>query len=248
MIYTGQELTSEALEEIGAIGAGQTADADDAEASRRRLNRAIDSLGLDSAFLHTVRRVTKTLAASTASYTIGDGGDIDVHWPSRIDRAALIIDTSATPPTETPIEIFTDQRWQAIPQKAQTGTYIQGIHYDHDYTSRLGRIEVSPVPTSGTTQLVLYVPGTVVRGFDDLTTPYSLPDGYAEALVYQLAKRLAAGPFGKLWTPTLEELMVEATARVKRANRRPTEMVGDVSVSGGHGGRYDIFTNQVRRF
>jgi hypothetical protein len=246
MIYTGQELTAEALEEIGVLGAGQTSSAEDADAALRRLNRLIDALGLDRLFLHEVRRVQHTLSASTASYTIGTGGTINTPRPTWIDRARLVIDTAATPQTEMPVEVFSPQRWQEIPQKSQTNTYIQGIHYRHDFTAaELGTIDVWPVPTLGTTALVLYMPGTAVTAFANLATEYSLPQGYADALIYNLAKRLAP-LMGKPWTPELEDLAVSTLARVKRANHRPVELKGESSLNGRSGGHYNIFTNRFQ--
>lgn len=241
---TGQTLVTLALQEIGVLGSAETADANDAEDARQRLNLLIDELFLDRQWLHRVTRVEKTLTAATASYTIGSGGSINTVRPIWIDSAFLVLDTSASPETEIPIEVFTDQRWQAIAQKDLTSRLVQGIYYDHNWSAGLGVVYVWPVPTVSTTQLVLNVPGTSVTEFADLTTDYTFAPGYKSALVANLAKRLCR-LFGAPLPPELQEWAVESVARVKRANTRIPELRGERILPGG-GGAYNIFTGGSR--
>lgn len=243
---TGQQWVQEALEEIGVLGEGESVSADDAELCLRKGNLLIDELFLDRQWLHTVNRVTKTLSASTASYTIGSGGSINTVRPTWIDQdaARLVIDTSATTPTETSLEVFTDQRWRGIAQKTLTSTQPNGIYYDHNWSAGLGLIYVWPIPTVSTTQLVLYLPGVAVTAFADLTTDYTMPPGYKSALVFNLAKRLCV-PYGAPLTAALNESAMDTLARVKRANTKVTELFGE-SFSGRSGGWYDIRSNRFR--
>jgi hypothetical protein len=239
---TGQELCELALEEIGVLGEGETADADTASSCLRRANLLIDELFLDRQWLHRVNRVTKTLAAGTASYTIGSGGSINTVRPIFIDSAKLIIDTGAATPTEIDLDILTDQRWQDEPQKTLQSSLSQAIYYDHDWSAGLGLIYPWPIPNVGTTALVLNLPGVHVTEFADLTTDYTFAPGYKSALIANLAKRLTT-PFGKALSAELQERAVDTLARVKRANHRPREQRGEF-LTGRRGGWYDIRTNR----
>lgn len=242
---TGNELAALVLAEIGWLQAGDTPSGDDAEDVRKRANLLIDELFLDRQWLHTVNRVTKTLTASTASYTIGSGGAINTVRPTRIDpdAARLVINTGASTPTETPIQVFTDQEWQDIAQKSLTSALPQGIYYDHNWSAGLGTISPWPIPNVGTTQLVLYLPGVAVTAFADLTTDYTMAPGYQSALVSNLAKRLTT-PYGKALGPELVEWARESLARVKRGNSRHSELHGERILPGRFGGGYSIFTNR----
>lgn len=239
---TGRQLVSLALEEIGVLGEAETADADTAGSALARLNLLIDELFLDRQWLHRVNRVQKTLAAGTASYTIGAGGSINTVRPIWIDSAKLIIDTGASTPTEIDLDILSDQRWQDEPQKSLQSSLSTAIHYDHDWSAGLGLIYPWPVPNVGTTALVLNLPGTSVTEFANLTTDYTFAPGYKSALIANLAKRLTT-PFGKAITPELAERAIETMARVKRANHRPRELRGE-PITGRRGGWYDIRTNR----
>src|SRR5690348_17151306 len=99
---TGRALITLALQEIGALGVAESLDPDEADDCLTRLNLLIDELALDRQWLHRIDRVTKTLSASTASYTIGSGGSINTTRPTWIDRdaAKLVINTAADPQTE----------------------------------------------------------------------------------------------------------------------------------------------------
>ncbi len=66
--------------------------------------------------------------------------------------------------------------------------------------------------------MALYVNRPIGR-FRDLTTTYAFPDGYEEALVYQLARRLAK-PYGREVDEDLKEKSDMALSVIKRANVR----------------------------
>jgi len=238
---TGREWVQHALEEIGVLGEGETVSDDDAETSLRKGNLLIDELFLDRQWLHMVSRVTKTLTASVASYTIGAGGSINTVRPTWIDSAYLVMDTGASEPTETPIAVLTDQQWQGIAQKGLESGLSQAIYYDHGWTAGLGLIYPWPIPNVGTTQLVLNLPSVAVTEFADLTTDYTFPVGYKAALVANLAIRLST-PYGATPSGELQQRAVMTLAKVKRGNNRLLELRGERIQPGGRGG-YNIRTN-----
>jgi hypothetical protein len=241
---TGNDLISGSMKLLGLLSAGDTATGTDAQDALSRLNDLIDAWQLERLFIFTVARTTKTLTSGTASYTIGSGGDINIDRPTWIDRGALIYDPSAATPAETPLELFTDQRWQEIRQKTLQSGQPAGIWYDHGFTAGLGRIFPHPIPNTSTTQLVLYAPGAAVGQFADLTTAYTFPPGYARMLRYNLAIELAP-EFGRAIDPVIAATAMSSMSAVKRANNRPRELKCGPEVLGRSGG-FDIRTGNYR--
>lgn len=241
---TGLDLVSGSLKLLGVLAAGETATGNDAQDALSRLNDMVDAWNLERLFIFTIVRTPKTLGSGTASYTIGTGGSINIVRPLWIDHAGLIIDTSASTPSEIPIEVFTDQRWQGIPQKTLQSGLAQGIFYDHAWSAGLGLVYPWPIPNVGTTQLVLYAPGTAVAAFADLTTDYTFPPGYKRMLRYNLAVELAP-EFGRALDSTVATIAERTIGNVKRANSRPRELRCDPAVTGRRGA-FDIRTGGYR--
>lgn len=243
MGYSATFFIEAALKRIGVIAQGESVSANDATDSLKRLNEWIDGLGTHRLTMHYVARTTKVLAAGTASYTIGSGGSINLVRPVFIDHVGLIIDNTADPVTEIPITLFSDQQWQAIAQKDFDSTLSQGIYYDHNFNaSSFGLVYPWPIPTVGTTSLVLYTPGAGVSEFADLTTEYVFPQGWRRALGKNLIVELA-DEFGKPISGTMQADAADALADVKRVNLRMPEMGLDPMFS-GTGAYYDIETDQ----
>src|SRR5262245_37439258 len=126
---TGNAWIRAALVKLGALDPTDSLDADTAQSALDTGNDWIDSLALQDFSIYYLLRTVVPLSASTASYTIGTGGTINIIRPVEIDHVNLVISSTPTN-TETPISLFTDQEWELIPQKAATASYPQGIYYD----------------------------------------------------------------------------------------------------------------------
>jgi hypothetical protein len=235
---TGLDLITASLKTLQVIGEAETPSAEMAADGLLRLNDLIDSLGTARQTIYATLRTVKTLAASTASYTIGTGGSISIVRPVQIQQANLIIDSTASPVTEIPLRIYSDDEWASIPQKDLTSPLPNAIWYDHGWTAGLARVYVFPVPTVATTQLVLYT-GVAVVEFADLATDYTFPPAYRRFLRYNLAREWA-DELAAEWTPRLERLAMESSADMKRANFRAEEMPGNYPSSPGI---YNIYSD-----
>lgn len=238
---TGLALISSALKAIGVLGAGETADSEDTTDGLLRLNDLLDALGTERQSMFYVLRTTKTLTASTTSYTIGSGGSINIVRPTIIERAGLIIDTTATTPVEIPIPVLTNQEYARDVIKTLTSALSTAIYYDHGWTAGLGIIYVLPIPTVSTTQLVLYTP-QALTAFADLVTDYTFPPGYARFLRTNLALELAP-EYGRPADPVLVQQAMDSKADVKRSNHRIAEMALPAGL-GDSGGIYNIYSDE----
>lgn len=239
---TGLQLISAAMKTIGALAAGETPSSEEASDCLLRLNDLIDNWATQRLTIYYQLRTTKTLTANTTSYTIGTGGAINIVRPTLIEAAGLIIDTTATTPTEIPIEVFTLQQWQAIAQKTLTAALSRGIFYDYGWTSGLAVIYPWPIPTVSTTQLVLYTPQALTAM--TLAGTYTFPPGYARLLRMGLARDIAP-EFARPWTGDLQALYEESIGDVKRANIRLTDLSVDRALL-PRTGFYDLYTDSVR--
>ena len=177
----------------------------------------------------SIARVVVPLVANKGGpsnpYTIGPGGAIAQPKPpnqAAIVAVSLLLNAS-TPPVEIPRGIFTDAGWNAIKIKDLGNALFTNLYYNPTFADGLGAITLWPVPNATGNSLVLYLLQTL-PAFTSLTAAYAVPDGYEEALIYNLAKRLA-----KPWGSTVD-LTNEAAASlrlIKRANVKLSDLMND---------------------
>lgn len=224
-MYTasGSALAKGALKDLGVLALGQEPTGAEGADLLELLNLVLDVMGVNRGLLYSIVRTTKTLASGTASYTVGSGGDIDIVRPLWIARAGLVQDTSASTPTEVPIDVLTKEQYADWPQKTEQATHPRAIWYDHAATSGLGRVSPLPIPNVDTTQLVLYTPGGQVSQFASLATEYAFAPGYA-FMVRRLMAEALIPMFPQADAKSIAEVKASA-ARIRReiqaANTRP---------------------------
>lgn len=233
---TGLGLIKGAMRATGILQQGDDPSGTEANDALELANAWIDGLATQRLTTYIIERTTKTLTANTASYTIGSGGSINIVRPTEITNVGLVIDTSASTPTEIPIALFTDDQWAAIPQKTLTAPLSEGIYYDHGWTSGLAIIYPYPIPTVNTTQLVLYCPTALTALV--LATTYTFPPGYERFFRLGIAREIAP-EFGGVWTQLLQDQYEDAMGNVKRANQRMADLSFDPALV-GRSGIYDI--------
>ncbi len=240
-----RDLIARALQEIGALAQGETASAADENAALAVLQRLVNTWGAERLSIYQLLRTTVALTSGTRDYTIGTGGTINIVRPVWIERAGLILDSTATDPIEIPIEVLTEQKWAEIALKTLDTGVVRAIYFDRGFspTSTLrGTISTYPTINTSNVQVVLYTPAAVV-GFVNATIDYVFPPGYEDAFHYDLAFRLQR-PFARPADPMLTVQRNEALARIKSANRMPVELRCDAALTGRGG--YDIDTGGYR--
>jgi hypothetical protein len=221
---------------------GEEPSANDAQDARGRLNWMIGQWRQQSLLVPAAVREVFDIEEDQASYTIGDDGDFDTDKPpnqSSIVGAGLIL-TTGDPDSEIPLGIMTDQAYQAWPVKALTSAQPQFVYYRPTYASGLGTVFLLPIPDNATNDLALYIKRPIST-FSALDTAYYFPDGYAEALVYNLARRLAK-PYGREVDADLMDMATKSLAVIKRANTTMSDLPNDFA----RGCWYDINSDTVR--
>jgi len=231
---SANDFIKQALVLIGVIDPTEDVSAEDAEVGLDVLNDWIDALGTQRLTMYVVTRTTKTLTSGTASYTIGSGGDINIVRPQWIENAGLILDTTATTPTEVAIQVLSDDAYAQTAMKTLTSSLTSAIWYDHNWSAGLGRVYVFPIPTVSTTQLVLYAP-TALTEFANLSNDYTFPPGYRRAIRYNLALELVSHYPTATPPPDLIRKASDALGDIKRANYRSSTVVIDPTVQARRG-------------
>ena len=195
MTATALELISQALRLLGVLGAGVEASAAQGADGLIVLNQLVDTWAIDGEVsILSYSRNAFALTADDASYTIGSGGDFAVTRPTSIYDARVIPDTSLADAQETelPVTILSTQQWAAKVLKNHTGTYPTELWYDEAFNNSTARgtITVWPIPTGSNVSLILYLP-TILGQFADLATSYSFAPGYHDAILNNVALKLA---------------------------------------------------------
>lgn len=217
---TGRDWVSASLRKIGALAPGETIAAAEASDGLDEGNRMLGSWSNDGLLIPSINAETPiTLIGGQATYTLGASGDITTR-PQKIEKA-MIRDGL----TDYPVQILTLDEYAKISLKSNQSTYPNCLYDDGGYPQRT--ITLYPVPNAAK-QLVLYTvrPLTSIATLD---TVVSLPPGYDDALIYNLAVRLAA-EYGKMVPDAVAMIANDAMGAIKRANHRPSYLECDDGV------------------
>lgn len=211
------------MQDLGVLAAGETPSAEDSALVLLRWNRFIDRLKTERlAYPYPQTRTTWTIAANDGSYTVGSGADVNVARPIFLDHLAYI-DTSVSSSQEYPIIVTTDDAWARVVDKALTSTYPTMAHYNPTFPT--GTLDIWPVPTLSTLTGVMYAPSAIAE-FSALTDTVSIPPGYNEFFVTNLAVFLAAS-FQAMPSPALLQMARESKEAIQAANLRMSDLAFD---------------------
>jgi len=239
---TARAIITDALTELGVLGESETASAGQAALGLLRLQNMIDAWQADRLTLAVQFRTTFTLLPGTDSITIGlVGADIIQARPVWINTVNFIIPGSS-PEVESVLAQMNEDTFSALSIKQLSNALPTNFFYQTSMSTILGTISFWPV-VNQSVKIAIYGP-------ESLAVPLSLnsiitaPAGYMEALVYQLALRLAS-PFGVQPSQSLVEMAARAFATAKRANVKPGILGVDSALwYGSRGGAYNILSDQ----
>lgn len=196
-------------------------------------NRLIGSLSCDRFFIYSMLDYVFPLTSSS-TYTIGISpdpnvpADFPVPRPVWIESAHLVTGLSGTP-IRTPLRVVTDLQWPKIASVAMPGAIPEILYNDRAYPLSTIYLWGAPAPDCG---LELFVWQTVpkVLAWTDLV---AVPDGYEDALVLNLAVRLAPH-FQRQLDPLVMQQARESLMRVESINA--PKPIADLSLGCGcHG-------------
>jgi hypothetical protein len=220
------------------VAAGETCTAADAALGLRALNRKVDQWKAQKLALFTVTRSLWTVVSGQQDYTVGPTGDVDISRPQIIEHVNFL-DTTTSPSQEYQLQPLTDDAWSRVPQKGLTSALPTSFYWNPTFP--FATLSLWPIPTSGTLQGVLYASAPIDE-FATLVTAVSLPPGYQEFIVCDLALQLATS-YGRQIDPALAQRAIEAKRIVKASNERLSDLSFELGalVQGASGiGYWDI--------
>jgi hypothetical protein len=224
---TARDLIFDAMLKIGVIGQSDVVNNDEATAALRELNRMVQTWQNDSLMIYTVDRQVFPFVINQQFYTIGVGGDFVTTYPVRpgqIDMASVIISGGTV---ENPIEILNDEQWRDVTVKQTDSTFPLAMWANGNYP--LNTLAFWPVPQSSVS-LVLYIWGQT-NEFSSINTTVTLPKGYEDAIVNNLALRLCPS-YGVVPNPIVHQDAKESKSWIKKMNWEPTYRSADSALLG----------------
>jgi hypothetical protein len=162
--------------------------------------------------------------------------------PTRIERASVLYNADPANPIEIPIGVIGFREWQNTPLKTTQSDIVQQIYCDGEFP--IAHVNVYPVPSVATHQIVLYTWGAVSQ-FTSLTENVQLPPGYQRGIEYGLAVELSPRFPQTRLSPLVLQTAIDAKAAIKRLNMVITTSRCDPALVKG-GAAYDIYSDSYR--
>src|SRR4029434_8078604 len=92
------QVITDALKLIGVVAGHEIPTSAEQQDALSRLNELIDSWGTHAQTMYVPRRVLVPLVVGVQTYSIGEGGDVDLPAPMALDAASYL--TVASVPSE----------------------------------------------------------------------------------------------------------------------------------------------------
>lgn len=236
------DLISAALREIQVLAAIETIQPEDLSLGTLILSQMLDGWQADRLYIFAIQRMIFVPQTLTQTYTLGPNGNFNVTpRPARITRYSVINLSNPIQPLELPLDSLTEAQWMSIPVKNITSTIPQRVWDDQQFPLR--NLNYWPVPQV-TVNFGVYQWAPLTT-WPDYVTDVEFPPGYAEAIRYNLAIKLAPsfGAVGKV-TPLLLELAKNAIARVKKMNAPLIDLKCDPMLQQPESQIYNWLTDQ----
>ena len=243
-LYTGNDLVRAAMRLIQVASVDTDLTASELSDGIESLNRMIDSWSLEELMLYQVIREEFPLISGKNPYTIGLGGDWDTIRPTKIVGAYLTLNNGSIP-VDYPMVVLNYDDYNAIRLKTLSTNFPGYLYYQPAFP--IAEAYIYPIfsPNDPSTVGPAYITLTSWKPFEMIVDPtayISLPPGYWEALVFNLAVRIAE-EYQFDMRPTTVALAQAALKRIKRMNQRTVTLQTDVALMNTSQLRYNIYSD-----
>lgn len=247
IIQAGHGLLYPALRKAGVtLGPQRTPSPAQFQDAVEELNRLLGSLNCDPLWIYGQDILSFPLVSGKKIYTIGidptgnlPAADFPVPVPKGITEAVYVSTISNT--LRYPLAILTPQVWSMIRLQDVGNTIPEGIYFDRGYP--IANIYFYGQPAGGNLELYVW---HLIPGVASVSDVVVIPPGYEDAIVLNLAVRLA--PHFQL--PVNPDVRSEAQKSLMRLESiNAPQPIADTSALGcGHGhNRYNVYSDQFRR-
>ena len=247
-MYTANDLIRAAMRLIQVSAVDTDLTASELKDGLESLNRMIDSWSADELTLYQVIREAFPLVNGQNPYTMGYGGDFNTSRPMKVVDAYLTLNNGSIP-VDYPMQVLGYDDYNAIRLKTLSTNFPNYIYVQPSFP--LSEIYIYPVfaPNDPATIGPALITLTSWKPFDmiiDPTAYISLPPGYWEAIVFNLAVRIAEEYQFSVREVTVQ-LAVNSLKRVKRLNQRTVTLQTDVALMNTSQLRYVIYSDGFGR-
>lgn len=233
---TARDIITRSLRLLGVYAQGETPAANEASEALTALTNMLDAWNIEQGMLYSMSNSLFALTNGTSSYTIGPAGSgatwesEGVYRPDQIPHEGIFVRQGTA---DFPIEYYENDRFQSLADKSTAGMPCIWT-YDYDYP--IGTIRVYPAPNESS----LYFGFTEHKQLTNMTSldeSLVMPQGYENAIVYNLAMELAP-EYGQDPPLVVVSRAQEYKRKIKNSNSRMTTIDCDPALTGV--GHYDI--------
>lgn len=226
---TTQGIIKRALRLLGVLGTGDSLSADMLEDGREAFNDMLDAWNIEKLAIYVLTRNALTLTGGMNPHTIGPaGGTLDVPRPHRLEQDQAFLSGGTLGTNEVELAVIDREKYGQILDKSLSSIPAE-LYYEPSMP--LGKIWLDPKPDAAYT-LILYLEELFAQiASSGTTAEVNLPPGYKEALVYNLAVKLAP-EYSRSASPEVVGTAMQAKANLKRLNQRPLTLRGDPALCG----------------
>ena len=256
MAITAADMIQDALESLRVYAPGEQVTSPDMARGLGVLNRMMDSWSNESLFCHTILEQRGPLVPGQGDYYIGTGnesigaftiGVTPIGTPDWImDRPLRIIGTpgSAYVLDQSNNKYYVDvtplDRWNLVNTSQVTGDLPDTIYYEPTFPYAI--MHVFPIPTQSFT--LVWSSYLMLRRFENPDVALTLPPGYEQAIVTNLAVMLKPFFMTAVLDPEVAKAASEGKASVKRNNMRAVEAVFDPEIVSRGSTVYNIYQDR----
>lgn len=232
---TVQSVINRSLRLLGVLASGESPTSDETADALVSLNAMLDGWTNDKLMTYSLVNITVPLVANTASYTIGaSGATVTATAPVSIESAYVRHNN-----IDYQVELIDDKQYNGIVQKNSTSDIPEYLWFNG--TNPNSTITLYPVPNA-VNNLYLSV-WTPYAAFAAATDTFTMPNGYEDAVAFNLAVRLSPEFPSIPLNPAVFELAKQSLALIKRINRVPMIQTTQIfKLITGQGTRSNIFS------
>jgi hypothetical protein len=233
MLVSG--LLNASLRKIGALSSGETIEPTRQVEALLALQSMLRSWGAISNNIFASIKESVALVSGQSEYTWGIGGNISSSRPNQVTGAYVLDSAGVT----HPVDIITEGKYRSICVKGTTSRPF-ALYFHAEYP--LAKLYIYPVPdTVETLYLDSYKPFTETGSFGLSTDTLVFPGYYEEAMIYNLAVRLAP-EYGKAVSAEVTAIAKSSylTMTTLNASNHVEQLYILVPASSPYGARYSI--------
>jgi hypothetical protein len=226
---TGLTVIRRSLRALAVLAPAEPLQAQEAEDALGVMASMLDTWRTQKLLCYVVTYTDYPLVVGQQVYTLGPGGDFAQSRPVFVDRVSTVRRPGEKQELEQPLIVLRSAlEWQAVRPKPIDSAWPTKVYIDTDFP--LKHLRFWPVVQAGPLYARIYW-WQSISGLADLATEYEFAPGYEEAIVYNLALRLAP-EFGVDASPLVRELAAARMGDVKRTNLNADILVLDRALPG----------------